>query len=85
LIFLVYEESYLNLDETNQSIPSLTVSLFQEFEDVFLEEMSSGLSPIRGIEHQIDFVLEAIIPNRLAYIGVIRVRPRSFKGKLKIC
>jgi hypothetical protein len=25
MIFLVYKESYLNLDETNQSLPSLAV------------------------------------------------------------
>jgi hypothetical protein len=35
MIFLVYKESYLNLDETNQSLPSLAISLLQEFEDVF--------------------------------------------------
>ena len=27
MIFLVYKESYLNIDETNQSLPSLAVSL----------------------------------------------------------
>jgi hypothetical protein len=64
MIFLVYKESYLNLDETNQSLPSLAVSLLQEFEDVFPEEMPSGLPPIRGIEHQIDFIPGAVIPNR---------------------
>jgi ribonuclease D len=63
MIFLVYKESYLNLDETNQSLPSLVVSLLQEFKDVFPEEMPSGLPPIRGIEHQIDFIPGAIIPN----------------------
>jgi hypothetical protein len=67
MIFLVYKEFYLNLDETNQSLPSLAVSLLQEFEDVFPEEMLSGLQPIRGIEHQIDFILGAVIPNRPAY------------------
>jgi hypothetical protein len=35
MILLVYKESYLNLDETNKSLPSLAVSLLQEFEDVF--------------------------------------------------
>jgi len=63
MIFLVYKESYLNLDKTNQSLPSLVVSLLQEFEDVFPEKMPSGLPPIRGIEHQIDFIPKAIIPN----------------------
>jgi hypothetical protein len=67
MILLVYKESYLNLDETNQSLPSLAVSLLQEFEDVFPEEMPNELPPIRGIEHQIDFVPGAAIPNRLAY------------------
>ena len=51
MIFLVYKESYLNLDETNQSLSSLVVSLLQEFEDVFPEEMPNELPPIRGIEH----------------------------------
>jgi hypothetical protein len=67
MIFLVYKESYLNLDETNQSLPSLAVSLLQEFEDVFLEEMPNELPSIRDIEHQIDFVPETTIPNRPTY------------------
>ena len=39
----------------------------QEFEDVFPEEIPNGLPPIREIEHQIDFVPGATIPNRPAY------------------
>ena len=66
MILLVYKESYLNLEET-ATLPSLVVSLLQEFEDVFLEEMPNELPPIRGIEHQIDFVPGAAISNRLAY------------------
>ncbi|XP_039063789.1 uncharacterized protein LOC120208638 [Hibiscus syriacus] len=38
-----------------------------EFEDVFPDEKPSGLPPIRGIEHQIDFISGATIPNRPAY------------------
>ena len=34
---------------------------------MFPEEMPSGLPPIRGIEHQIDFIPGASIPNRPAY------------------
>jgi hypothetical protein len=84
MIFLVYKESYLNLDETNQSLPSLDLSLLQEFDDVFPEEMLSGLPPIRGIEHQIDLYPEQLFQTDQP-IGVIRRSPRSFKGKLKIC
>ncbi|XP_024042726.1 uncharacterized protein LOC127899879 [Citrus sinensis] len=39
----------------------------QEYEDVFPEEAPHGLPPIRGIEHQIDFVPGAAILNRPAY------------------
>ena len=41
--------------------------LLQEFKDVFPEEIPSGLPPIKGIEHQIDLVLGASIPNKPAY------------------
>ncbi|XP_035548687.1 uncharacterized protein LOC118349200 [Juglans regia] len=39
----------------------------KEFEDVLPEEVPYGLPPIRGIEHQIDFIPSASIPNRPAY------------------
>ncbi|KAJ8761805.1 hypothetical protein K2173_004654 [Erythroxylum novogranatense] len=38
-----------------------------DYLDVFPEEMPKGLPPLRGIEHQIDFVPGAQIPNRPAY------------------
>ena len=34
---------------------------------MFPEEVPSGLPPIRDIEHQIDFLTGAVIPNRPAY------------------
>jgi hypothetical protein len=48
-------------------LPSDIVSLLQEFEDVLPEEVPHGLPPIRGIEHQIDFIPSASIPSRPAY------------------
>ncbi|PKI79456.1 hypothetical protein CRG98_000147 [Punica granatum] len=47
----------------------------QEYEDVFPEETPHGLPPIRGIEHQIDFVPGVTIPNRPAY----RCKPEETK------
>jgi hypothetical protein len=34
---------------------------------VFPDELPKGLPPIRGIEHQIDLVSRASLPNRPAY------------------
>jgi hypothetical protein len=67
MILLVYKEAYFNSDNLDSCVPSVVKVLLQEFEDVFLEEIPNCLLPIRGIEHQIDFVPRASIPNRPAY------------------
>ncbi|KAJ9536631.1 hypothetical protein OSB04_un000180 [Centaurea solstitialis] len=46
-----------------------------EYEDVFPKEEPSGLPPLRGIEHQIDFIPGATLPNRPAY----RANPEETK------
>ncbi|RDX96627.1 hypothetical protein CR513_20685, partial [Mucuna pruriens] len=43
------------------------ILLFLEFTDVFPNEVSHGLPPLRGIEHQIDLILGCPIPNRPTY------------------
>ncbi|KAL0313444.1 UNVERIFIED_CONTAM: Retrovirus-related Pol polyprotein from transposon.6 [Sesamum radiatum] len=47
----------------------------QDYEDVFPDEIPPGLPPIRGIEHQIDFMPGASLPNRPAY----RTNPEESK------
>ena len=66
----MYKEVCFNTNELNKSLPSVVVSLLQEYEDVFPNDVHSRLPPIRGIEHQIDFVLGATIPNQLAYRSI---------------
>ncbi|KAH1189411.1 hypothetical protein GmHk_20G057185 [Glycine max] len=39
--------------------------LLQEFKDVFSKEIPHGLPPSRSIEHQVDLLPEALLPNRL--------------------
>jgi hypothetical protein len=48
-------------------LPSVIFNVLQEYEDVFPEEVPPGLPPKRGIEHQIDLVPGASLPNRAAY------------------
>jgi hypothetical protein len=67
MILLVFKGAYLVETNTNEPLPSFVVSLLQEYEDIFPEEMPEGLPPIRGIEHRIDFIPGAVLPNRPAY------------------
>src|SRR5262249_13955463 len=48
-------------------VPSVIISLLQDYDDIFPEEIPKGLPPIRGIEYHIDFVPGASIPNKTAY------------------
>jgi hypothetical protein len=51
MILLVYKEAYFNSNDLDSAIPSVTFSLLQEFDDVFPEDIPSGLPPLRGTEH----------------------------------
>jgi len=77
-VLLVHEPLYLlyckdnkfsvdNSNEFNISVSPSVELLLQEFKDVFPKEIPHGLPPSRGIEHQIDLLLGASLPNRPAY------------------
>jgi hypothetical protein len=55
IFVLLYKETCFNTNKLDESL--------QEYEDVFPNDVPSGLPPITRIEHQIDFVLDASIPN----------------------
>ena len=67
LILVVYKELLISSTNTDPVIPEEIKCLFQEYRDVFPEDNLVGLPPIRGIEHKIDFVTGATLPNRPAY------------------
>ncbi|CAA7035552.1 unnamed protein product [Microthlaspi erraticum] len=60
-------EHLIGLTHTPPEIPSELAQLLQDFSDVFPEDSPPGLPPVRGIEHQIDFVPGSTLPNRPAY------------------
>ena len=45
----------------------LLVPLLEEFKDVIHDEISSGLPPLRNIQHCIDLLLGVALPNKVAY------------------
>jgi hypothetical protein len=49
------------------SLPPAVANLLQKYMDVFRQDVPPGLPPIRGIEHQIDLILGASLPNRAPY------------------
>jgi hypothetical protein len=52
----------------NMTPLSIDVSnILQEFSDVFPEEVPTGLPPLRGIEHQINLIPRASLPNSAPY------------------
>ena len=48
-------------------VPSSVKTLLQDFQDMFPPNVPNGLPPLRGIEHQIDLIPGASLPNRPAY------------------
>ncbi|XP_073367875.1 uncharacterized protein [Aegilops tauschii subsp. strangulata] len=74
------EQIYANMalfsfEEVPSSLPPAVTNILQEFTDVFLEDVPPGLPPIRGIEHQIDLIPGASLPNRAPY----RTNPEETK------
>ena len=57
-----------------EATPFSLVPLLNEFKDVFPEEIPAGLPMIREIQHCIDFLPGASIPNKPAY----RMNPKEF-------
>ena len=75
IFVLLYKEACFNTNELDESLLSVIVSFLQEYENVFPNDVPYGLPPIRGIEHQIDFVPGATIPNQKTY----RSNPKETK------
>ena len=66
-VLIMFQESLLTTNELPSDLLSQVKHVLQEYEDVFPEELPRGLPPLRGIEHQIDFIPGAVIPNRPIY------------------
>eukprot|EP00257_Ricinus_communis_P019164 XP_015578077.1 uncharacterized protein LOC107261676 [Ricinus communis] len=66
--------------------------LLEEYKDVFPYDLPNGLPPLRGIEHAIDLILGASLPNKAAYRcnseeskELQKLREQKLYGKLEKC
>jgi len=57
------------------SLPNGLKNLLKEFDNLFPKEVSHGLQPLRAIEHQIDLIPGANLPNRSTH----RTNPEETK------
>ena len=81
----MYKESLMASPSSDLApeIPSELLDVLQDFSDVFPDENPKGLPPVRGIEHQIDFVPEHLYRTGQP-IEPIQWRPRNFRSRLVI-
>src|ERR1041385_4499041 len=63
------------LSNDNHAISPSVSTVLQDYDDVFPAEVPAGLPPLRGIEHQIDLIPGATLPNRAPY----RTNPQETK------
>jgi hypothetical protein len=80
----VYKEALFSFEDMPSSLPPAVTNILQEFAEVFPQDVPPGLPPIRGIEHQIDLIPDASLPNRAPY----RTNPEEMKEicvKYKSC
>ncbi|XP_010430869.1 PREDICTED: uncharacterized protein LOC104715125 [Camelina sativa] len=76
VLLMVFRDLLLTgLEGSIDDLPEVIRDVLRRFANVFPDELPEGLPPIRGIEHQINLVLGAQLPNRPAY----RVNPEEAK------
>ena len=72
---LICKDALFPISDIASTLPLVVADILQAYEDVFPNELPPGLPPLRGIEHQIDLIPGASLPNRAAY----RTNPEETK------
>jgi hypothetical protein len=72
---IICKEVLFSFEDMPPSLPPAVANLLQEYMNVFPQDVPPRLPPIRGIEHQIDLIPGASLPNRAPY----RTNPEETK------
>jgi hypothetical protein len=64
---IVCKNVLFSFEDMPPSLPHAVANLLQELMDVFPQDVPLGLPPIHGLEHQIDLIPGASLPNRAPY------------------
>jgi hypothetical protein len=64
---LVCRQLLFSLNDITTPLPRAIIKLLHEFKHAFHAKIPPELSPLRGIEHQIDLISKAMLSNRVAY------------------
>ena len=67
LILHIFQENFTIDNEPTRELPLQVRQLLKDYEEIFPDDLPQGLPPLRGIEHQIDLIPGAVIPNWPAY------------------
>jgi hypothetical protein len=72
---LICKDALISLHDMQQLLPPVVANILLEYAYVFPSEVPVGLPPLRGIEHQIDLIPGASLPNLAPY----RTNPEETK------
>ncbi|WVZ57191.1 hypothetical protein U9M48_007605 [Paspalum notatum var. saurae] len=76
---LVCKDALISLQDMQRSLPPAVANILQEYSNVFPSDIPPGLPPVRGIEHQIDLIPGASLPNRAPY----RTNPEEIQRQVQ--
>jgi hypothetical protein len=72
---IVCTKVLFSFEDMPPSLPPAVANLLQEYMNIFPQDVPPGLPPIHGIEHQIDLIPGALLPNCAPY----RTNPKETK------
>jgi hypothetical protein len=78
---LVCKHALIYIHDMQHSLPPAVANVLQEYSDVFSSKIPTELPLIRGIEHQINLIPGASLPNRAPY----RTNPEETKEIQRQC